>query len=318
MDPFRPPSNQGYEGYGGQQRMGMNDMAGGVGLGGMMHPNSNMMQNSQMQYGGGMVPNNTMPPSTGGMPNNNMMPNSNMPTPQGNVQNMNSVGMPVNSSQNSMMPNRPVGMPSSSGENITVQDPFADNVQMGSTTNQFQRPAGSQLPPYSSSGMAPQPQPNMPSNSGGYFNRQQQQPQQQQQQQPSNMGNNAMGYSGHQQQQPGMGGQPQQGPYNNNNMSADPYRRGMGPGMMPQAGPQQAGQQQVSGAQPDGYNQFNNRQNAMGQASTGVNSQQFPFGTSSDRFVLVLVVFGCLAQLSFVAFVSVKGFGINQRFLVSA
>ena len=55
MDPFRPPNNQGFDGYGGQQRMGMNDMSGGGGMGpgGMMHPNSNMMQNSQAPYGGG-------------------------------------------------------------------------------------------------------------------------------------------------------------------------------------------------------------------------------------------------------------------------
>ena len=64
MDPFRPPNNQGFDGYGGQQRMGMNDMSGSgaMGPGGMVHPNSNMMQNSQMPYGGGgMMPNNSMP-----------------------------------------------------------------------------------------------------------------------------------------------------------------------------------------------------------------------------------------------------------------
>lgn len=271
MDPFRPPSNQGFDGYGGQQRMGINDMGGGMGPGGMMHPNSSMMQNSQMPYGGGgMMPNNSMPPNTSVMPNNSVVPNSNMPNSQMNMpnNNVNNMGMP-NSSQNSMMPNRPMGMPSSSGDNITVQDPFADNVQMNSS-NQFQRP-GSQLPPYNSGGMAPQQQQqNMP-NSGGYFNRQ------------PNMGS-SMGYGSNQQ---GMNNQQQQG-YNSgmgpSGPGNDPYRRGMAPGMMQQPGQQQPNQQQP-GPQSDAFNNQFNRQNSMGPAAGG--NSQFPFGASGERFVYI-------------------------------
>ena len=185
--------------------------------------------------------------------------------------NMNNMGMP-NSSQNSMVPNRPpMGMPSSSGENITVQDPFADNVQM-TNSNQFSRPGGpgSQLPPYNAGGIQQQQQQNMP-NSGGYFNRQ-------------NVGN-SMGYNSQQQQ--GMNNQ-QQGPYNSGMVPGvtpgnDPYRRGMGSGIMQQQQPGQQQPNQQQGPQPDGFNnQFNNRQNSMGPGGVAGNSQ-FPFGASAER-----------------------------------
>ena len=91
---------------------------------GMMNPG--MMNSNQGGYGDGMMNNMGMPPNTSVMPNNSMMPNANM---MGNSAGGGSPMMPPN---RSMMPN-------SSGDTVSVTDPFADNAQSMNNA-QFPRP----------------------------------------------------------------------------------------------------------------------------------------------------------------------------------